>query len=229
MKRSFGWASYLKRMGRNEPRQGPPGPRDADRRANQGGAPRTSSRCGKRDCPPTPTLFERLGAICGEVGMVAESRAWLEQSIKLQPDGADGAGESSHAWPAHRTRCRLRCRIRELAVKASESRAAAANSRADHRRVAETDSATLASAAPVPPFADRSVQAGVNYRYDSGSSDRLFIADTMGGGVGLFDYDNDGWLDIYFVNGCAIPFDSEGSTASQPACTAIKGTERSVT
>ena len=37
----------------------------------------------------------------------------------------------------------------------------------------------------------------------------MFIADTMGGGVGLFDYDNDGWLDIYFVNGCAIPFDGK--------------------
>ena len=39
----------------------------------------------------------------------------------------------------------------------------------------------------------------------------------MGGGVGLFDFDNDGWLDIYFVNGCALPFDSEGSGSTQPA------------
>ena len=61
----------------------------------------------------------------------------------------------------------------------------------------------------MPPFEDGALQAGVNYRYESGSSDRLFIADTMGGGVGLFDYDNDGWLDIYFVNGCAIPVDAK--------------------
>jgi hypothetical protein len=35
----------------------------------------------------------------------------------------------------------------------------------------------------------------------------LFIAETMGGGVALFDYDEDGWLDLYFINGCALPVD----------------------
>ena len=29
----------------------------------------------------------------------------------------------------------------------------------------------------------------------------------MGGGVGLIDFDGDGWLDIYFVNGCPLPID----------------------
>ena len=29
----------------------------------------------------------------------------------------------------------------------------------------------------------------------------------MGGGVGLFDADGDGWLDVYFVNGCRLPID----------------------
>ena len=35
----------------------------------------------------------------------------------------------------------------------------------------------------------------------------MFLGDTMGGGVGLIDYDGDGWLDIYFVNGCPLPYD----------------------
>jgi hypothetical protein len=65
-----------------------------------------------------------------------------------------------------------------------------------------------ATAVPPAPFVDRAASAGVTYQYESGASDRFLIADTMGGGVGLFDYDNDGWLDIYFVNGCALPFDS---------------------
>ena len=47
----------------------------------------------------------------------------------------------------------------------------------------------------------------MTYRYVSGATADLFIADTMGGGVGLIDYDNDGWLDIYLVNGCQLPVD----------------------
>jgi hypothetical protein len=34
-----------------------------------------------------------------------------------------------------------------------------------------------------------------------GNADKRLIIDTNGSGVGLIDYDNDGWLDIYLVNG----------------------------
>ena len=65
-----------------------------------------------------------------------------------------------------------------------------------------------------PPFVEGAAAAGITYYYESGAVHRrLFIADTMGGGVGLIDFDADGWLDIYLVNGCALPFD----TLSPPA------------
>ena len=39
--------------------------------------------------------------------------------------------------------------------------------------------------------------------------------------MGLIDYDGDGWLDIYFVNGCPIPWTRQSAPAqpavSQPA------------
>jgi hypothetical protein len=35
----------------------------------------------------------------------------------------------------------------------------------------------------------------------SGTPEKKFIIDTVGAGVALLDYDNDGWLDIYLVNG----------------------------
>ncbi len=40
-----------------------------------------------------------------------------------------------------------------------------------------------------------------NWHYTSGTPGKEFILETPGSGVGLIDFDNDGWLDIYLVNG----------------------------
>src|SRR5206468_2882426 len=67
---------------------------------------------------------------------------------------------------------------------------------------------------PAIELEDVSLAAGINYRYDPGANGRIHLADTMGGGVGLIDFDGDGWLDIYFVNGCAVSAD--GSDPPSP-------------
>ena len=51
-------------------------------------------------------------------------------------------------------------------------------------------------------FADIARAAGLSgWTHTMGDSDKRLIVDTNGSGVGLIDYDNDGWLDIYLVNG----------------------------
>ena len=51
-------------------------------------------------------------------------------------------------------------------------------------------------------FRDTADKAGLSrWRHVMGTPDKQFILETNGSGVGLIDYDNDGWLDIYFVNG----------------------------
>ena len=51
-------------------------------------------------------------------------------------------------------------------------------------------------------FEDATKVAGLsNWLHVMGTPKKKYILETDGSGVGLIDYDNDGWLDIYFVNG----------------------------
>jgi hypothetical protein len=51
-------------------------------------------------------------------------------------------------------------------------------------------------------FSDISKQSGIaSWSHVMGTPDKKYILDANGSGVALIDYDNDGWLDIYLVNG----------------------------
>ncbi len=51
-------------------------------------------------------------------------------------------------------------------------------------------------------YRDIAKPAGLTtWRHVMGTLEKQFILETNGSGVALIDYDNDGWLDIYFVNG----------------------------
>src|SRR5439155_22177138 len=51
-------------------------------------------------------------------------------------------------------------------------------------------------------FQDVAAQAGLTtWRHKAGTSAKKLILEAKGPGVALLDYDNDGWLDIYLVNG----------------------------
>ena len=54
-------------------------------------------------------------------------------------------------------------------------------------------------------FEDVSEKAGLNkWTHHMGTSAKDYIIETKGSGVCLLDYDNDGWLDIYLVNGSTV-------------------------
>jgi enediyne biosynthesis protein E4 len=53
-------------------------------------------------------------------------------------------------------------------------------------------------------FVDMTQPLGVNFQYRSSHSLKKYLLETMGAGVALFDYDNDGRLDIYLINGAPL-------------------------
>jgi len=64
-------------------------------------------------------------------------------------------------------------------------------------------------------FQDVSKQAGLTiWHHTMGTRQKQFIIETNGSGVGLIDYDNDGWLDIYLVNGST--YDAEQGKTRPP-------------
>src|SRR5664279_6281132 len=61
----------------------------------------------------------------------------------------------------------------------------------------------------IPPvggtaFAEISTVAGINFEYLASHTAKKYLLETMGAGVALFDYDNDGRLDIFLANGARI-------------------------
>ena len=56
---------------------------------------------------------------------------------------------------------------------------------------------------PVPHFKDIAAEAGISASHLS-SPDKRYLLESMSGGVGLFDCDNDGKLDILVVNGSSV-------------------------
>ena len=53
-------------------------------------------------------------------------------------------------------------------------------------------------------FTDITSTLGINFEYVAAHTSRKYLIETMGSGVALFDYDNDGRLDIFAVNGAPL-------------------------
>jgi enediyne biosynthesis protein E4 len=66
------------------------------------------------------------------------------------------------------------------------------------------DSANGQMSSTTPHFSDVTSSVGVHFENIASHTSRKYLIETMGSGVALFDYDNDGRLDIFIVNGASL-------------------------
>ncbi len=68
----------------------------------------------------------------------------------------------------------------------------------------ELASPVFAHPSPVPLFRDVAEEVGLKFHHFTGATGEFYMPEIMGSGVALFDYDNDGDLDVYLIQGATF-------------------------
>jgi tetratricopeptide (TPR) repeat protein len=140
------------------------------------------------DAQPTgPNAFLHGGRLAEACGRLVDAEAWFA-----------AAKDSSEAASA-------RERIEDLRKRSAEA-ATAGDPWSEIARLAEVHrNSSRPTALGRVSFTDDAASAGLRFSYENGATLIHQLPEPLGGGVAILDYDGDGWMDVYVVQGGPFP------------------------
>ncbi len=176
-----------------------------------------------------PRHAEELSELCRALGREFDALGWalVQEARALSPESIPASGpRPGNRQPA--LTGELLARAIELASppkkgdytrQLSDGLLDLSEPTWDSPRAAASKPVEEKAGRPSPRFVDDAQAAGLRFIFDNGQTSRHLLPETMSGGVALLDFDGDGWLDVYCVQGG----DLFAGTASEATASHVPG------
>jgi tetratricopeptide (TPR) repeat protein len=139
--------------------------------------------------------FEELGRLAEALGRWFEARGWWTLALRDPAHAALARTALARLDRSERVRAE---RDRPMQVSRPQT---AADALSDLIPIDLQDRTDAWSPETVPIFHNDADAAGLRFVYENDPTPLWRMPESLGGGVGLIDYDGDGWLDVYAVGG----------------------------